>query len=200
MNRIICHMSSINNLGSIVSQGGLLCKNELSKNAVKYEDRANPDVQDKRSQTIVPFPPGGSLHNYVPFYFYGLTPMLLVNHVRQNDIIFFVTYTETILKAGLSFAFTDRHAIVRYANFYNDLNELKNLDWNTIKLKQWNNTSVYPDRKEKKQAEFLIYKKLSWELVYGIAVFKDDIRLHVEHALNNQQHKPVIKVKKEWYY
>lgn len=193
-------MSSVNNLGNIISQGGLLCKNEISKNKVAYEDIANQDVQDKRSQAIVPFPPGGNLHNYVPFYFWGQTPMLLVHQTRQNDIIFFVTYTETVSTSGLPFAFTDRHAVVSYATFYNDLDELKNLDWKTIKMRYWADTPDDPARKEKKQAEFLVYKKLPWELIYGIAVLNDDISSHVENALNGQQHKPIIKVKKEWYY
>lgn len=193
-------MSSVNNLENIISQGDLLCKNEISKNHVTYEDIANSDVQDKRTQTIVPFPPGGNLHNYVPFYFWGLTPMLLVNKAKQNDIIFLVTHTETIAKASLPFTFTDRHAVVKYATFYNDLGELKNLDWSTIQLKQWANTDDHPDRKEKKQAEFLVHKKVPWELIYGIAVINDAVGSKVQRLLNGQKHKPVIKVKNEWYY
>ena len=193
-------MSSVNNLENIISQGGLLCKNEISKNHVTYEDIANSDVQDKRTQTVVPFSPGGNLHNYVPFYFWGLTPMLLVNRAKQNDIIFLVTHTETIAKACLPFTFTDRHAVVKYATFYNNLDELKNLDWSTIQLKQWANTDDHPDRKEKKQAEFLVHKKMPWELIYGIAVINDEVASKVESLLNGHTHKPVIKVKKEWYY
>ena len=200
MNKIICHMSSVNNLGNIISQGGLLCKNEISKNKVAYEDIANQDVQDKRSQTIVPFPPGGNLHNYVPFYFWGQTPMLLVNQWRQNNVIFLVTYTEIVAKSGLPFAFTDRHAVVNYARFYNELHKLKNLDWKTIKMQYWADTPEDPARKEKKQAEFLIHQKLPWELIYGIAVINDNVRSHIEKILNGQKHQPVIKVKNEWYY
>ncbi len=193
-------MTSINNLERIISQGGLLCKNEMSANNASYEDIANHDVQDKRAQTIVPFPPGGNLHNYVPFYFWGQTPMLLVNQSRQNDIIFFAAHTETVAKEGLPFAFTDRHAVVSYAKFYNKLDELKNLDWETIKLRYWADTPDDPARKEKKQAEFLIHKKLPWELIHGIAVINRDVSSHVENILNAQKHKPVIKVKQEWYY
>lgn len=200
MNKIICHMSSINNLGSIISQGGLVCKKEMAENNIQHEDIANHDVQDKRSQTIVPFPPGGNLHCYVPFYFWGLTPMLLVNQYRQNDIIFFVTHTETIAKARLPFVFTDRHAVVNYAQFYNDLEKLNNLDWKTIQLKYWANTPDDPARKEKKQAEFLIHQKLSWNQIYGIAVNNEDALAKVESTLNGLQHKPLVKVKKEWYY
>src|SRR5262249_49099003 len=148
MNKLICHMTSVSNLGNIISQGGLLCKNKIAENNIIYEDIANNDVQDKRSQTIVPFPPGGNLHCYVPFYFWGLTPMQLVNQDRQNDIIFFVTHTATVVKARLPFAFTDRHAVVRYAQFYNDLEKLNNLDWQTIKLKYWADTPEDPAKKE----------------------------------------------------
>lgn len=193
-------MTSINNLERIISQGGLLCKNEMSANNVSYEDIANHDVQDKRAQTIVPFPPGGNLHNYVPFYFWGQTPMLLVNQSRQNDIIFFAAHTETVANEGLLFAFTDRHAVVSYAKFYNNLDELKNLDWETIRLRYWADTPDDPARKEKKQAEFLIHNKLPWELIHGIAVINKDVSLHVEKILNASKHKPVIKVKQEWYY
>lgn len=193
-------MSSINNLGSIISQGGLICKKQMTENNVRYEDIANHDVQDKRSQTIVPFPPGGNLHCYVPFYFHGLTPMLLVNQHKQNDIIFFVTDTKTVARAKLLFAFTDRHAVVNYAQFYNDLEKLNNLDWQTIKLRYWADTLEDPARKEKKQAEFLIHQKLPWEQIYGIGVNNQDALAKVENTLNELQHKPVVKIKKEWYY
>ncbi len=154
MNKVICHMTSVNNLGNVISQGGLLCKNEISKNSVLYEDIANHDVQDKRSQTMVPFPLRGNLHSYVPFYFWGQTPMLLVNQYRQNDNIFFVTHTETVANAGLLFAFTDRHAVVNYAQFYNELHKLKNLDWHAIKLRYWADTPEDPARKEKNKLNF----------------------------------------------
>ncbi len=183
-----------------MSCGGLLCKNEILNKSVAYEDIANSDVQDKRAQTIVPFSPGGNLHSYVPFYFWGLTPMLLVNKPNQKSIIFFVAYTDKIAESDLPFAFTDRHAVVKYAQFYNEMHELKNLDWDAIKLLYWKNTDEDPDRKEKKQAEFLIYAKLPWELIHGIAVFDDEIKIRVENIIKNQQYKPIIKVKKEWYY
>lgn len=135
MNKVICHMTAISNLENIILSDGLLCKNKMSENSVQYNDIANHDVQDKRSQTFVPFPPGGDLHSYVPFYFWGQTPMLLVNKSRQSDIVFIVTTTEVVMKAGLPFAFTDRHAVIKYAKFYNNLDELEKLDWGTIKLR-----------------------------------------------------------------
>ena len=36
----------------------------------------NPDLIDKRTHRIVPAPPGGTLSDYVPFYFTLYSPML----------------------------------------------------------------------------------------------------------------------------
>lgn len=178
----------------------MLCKRKIIESNLRYHDIANNDVQDKRSHTLVPFSPGGNLHNYVPFYFCGQTPMLLVNKCRQYDIIFIVAYTETIASAGLPFTFTDRHAVVSYAQFYDNLEYLKYLDWDSIKLRYWADTPDDPGRMEKKQAEFLVYNKLPWDQIYGIAVIDDGVACRVEKMVCAQKHKPVIKVKKEWYY
>lgn len=156
MNKLICHMTAMNNLENIISQNGMLCKNALTN--IAYENIANLDVQDKRSERKVPLPPAGTLHQYVPFYFWGQTPMLLVNKDRQNDIIFLVAYTKDIENAGLSFVFTDRHAIVSYAGFSNKLDDLRNLDWKTIKSQYWRNSPEEPDRKKKNKRNFWFIK------------------------------------------
>jgi hypothetical protein len=125
MKKLICHMTHINNLPSIIDEQGLLSKNN---NTLLYQNIANSDVQDKRAKTIVTLSPGRTLHDYVPFYFYGKTPMLFVNKLVQKDIVFLASYTDIIANAGLPFLFTDRHAIIKYANFYNSLHKLKDLD------------------------------------------------------------------------
>jgi hypothetical protein len=190
-------MTHINNLAAIVKNGGLLCKNELTRTNSSFEDIANSDVQDKRAKVIVRLKPGGTLHDYVPFYFSGQTPMLLVNKQRQNDIIFLVSNTDTILESNIPFMFTDRHAVIQYANFYNDLNDLNKVDWKTIKNKYWGESV---DSKEKKQAEFLVHKSLPFTHIYGIGVLNEDTIKSTTSILRNSQHQPTIKVKKEWYF
>lgn len=197
MNRLICHMTRINNLATILNEDGLLCKNELIRKSTSFADIANTDVQDKRAKVIARLNPGGTLHDYVPFYFWGTTPMLLVNKGQQNDIIFLVSDTETILKSGIPFMFTDRHAVIQYANFYNDLGDLNKLDWKTIKNKYWGESV---DSREKKQAEFLVHSKLPLDHIYGIGVANDDAISSVRNILNDSEYEPNIKVKKDWYF
>ena len=192
-------MTSVSNLRNIISQGGLLCKNEIAKNNVRYEDIANPKCTGQEVSDNSSISTRGKFTQLCA-YFWGRTPMLLVNRDRQDDIMFVVTYTERVAQAGLPFAFTDRHAVVNYAQFFNKLDELINLDWRTIKLQYWADAPEDPARKEKKQAEFLIYKKLPWEQIHGIAVNNERVHSHIESILSEQKHKPIVKLKKEWYY
>jgi hypothetical protein len=177
-----------------------LCKNEIEKHRISFTDIANQDVQDKRKETIVSLPPGGNLHSYVPFYFWGQTPMQLVNEWRKKEMVFLAVRTQTIVDAKLSFVFTDRHAVVSYVTFYNNLEDLNKLDWKTIKLQYWASDEVDPARKEKKQAEFLVYEKLPWQFIFGIAVINEEVAANVKKLLSTQKHIPVVKVKPEWYY
>jgi hypothetical protein len=42
-------------------------------------------------------------------------------------------------------------------DFYDDLNDLKEVDWNVMTLRIWKDTNDDPDRKRRRQAEFLVY-------------------------------------------
>lgn len=198
MNKVICHMTHIDNLKDIIAMGGLQSKN--SSSMPQYKSIANENVQDKRSNRVVPIGAKGTLHDYVPFYFWGVTPMLLVNKYRQNDIIFLASQTKMISDAAPPFVFTDRHAYIQYAKFYDDLSKLKELNWETIQNRYWESTQDDPDKMAKKQAEFLVYEKTPWSLISGIGVINEEVAAKVHTIVGSQVHSPVIKIKKEWYY
>ncbi len=51
-----------------ILENGLHAKNG-GKLDPTFRNIGNPDLIDKRSRRIVPIPPGGTLSDYVPFYF-----------------------------------------------------------------------------------------------------------------------------------
>ena len=55
---------------------GLHCRNSGSADP-NYVEIGNPDLISKRNHHSVPKPPGGTLSDYVPFYFTPFSPMLL---------------------------------------------------------------------------------------------------------------------------
>jgi hypothetical protein len=61
------------NMGDIWAHG-LHCKN--ASHGKKYTQIGNPELISKRDGRVAPCPPGGTLSDYVPFYFTPCTPML----------------------------------------------------------------------------------------------------------------------------
>src|SRR5215211_4306498 len=65
----------IDALPNILEAGGLHCMSQLPS-GIQTVDLSHYDVQERRARTLVSCYPGGSLHNYVPFYFAARSPML----------------------------------------------------------------------------------------------------------------------------
>lgn len=53
----------------------------------------------------------------------------------QSPIVHLVTSIEAITNAGLAFTFTDGHAVMDYSNFYDDLDDLRVIDWDVLNSK-----------------------------------------------------------------
>lgn len=97
---------------------------------------------------------------------------------------------------SLKWVFTDSNAGSDYFNYFYQLSDLKCIDWTAIKRRDWSSC------RDKKQAEFLVEKYFPWQLIQYIGVYSDSIKDTVEGILNevDPDHRPCIKVKKEWYY
>jgi hypothetical protein len=66
----------------------------------------------------------------------------------------------------------------------------------------WQNIPEYPDRKERKQAEFLVHKFFPWSLVEFLAVMNPQMQRYVE-ALLAEYHSDVyrpVRIERAWYY
>lgn len=57
------------------------------------------------------------------------------------------------------------------SEYFTGLPELNRVDWPLMQETYWNDTQQDPDRKRRRQAEFLVYKYLPWELITEIVVF-----------------------------
>lgn len=206
----IYHITHIDNLEGILQEGGLWAKNSLKSPHVSV---AYEHIQIRRSMKNVPVYPGGTLHDYVPFYFCPRSPMLYVLHNPPEDqmpykggqrpILHLVANLDAVREARLEFVFTDRHALTAYARFYTSKDDPANcLDWKAIGSDYWYNTPEQPDRREKKQAEFLVHRFFPWELIEAIGVMNQDIEQKVLNVLQrfpSHAHPPVW-VRRGWYY
>ncbi|MEG4805337.1 DUF4433 domain-containing protein [Microcoleus sp. ARI1-B5] len=204
----IYHSTHIRNLESIISEGGLLAYNAMRAAGTEYTNIAYENIQDRRARVRVPCGAGGVLHDYVPFYFAPRSPMLytinkgnVTSYTQgQAAVIHLVSDVLEIEFRGLDFVFTDGHAIMTFTDFFDDLHDLEQLDWDVMESRQWNDTNEDNDRKRRRQAEFLVHKFLPWELIEEIGVMNSTIKVQAENILQNFTHKPPVIVRKDWYY
>lgn len=205
----IYHITHLNNLQAIVNSGGLIAKKRHQQKGVICVDIAYEHIQDRRAVIPVTCAAGGCLHDYVPFYFAPRSPMLYTiskGNVQgyqggQNPILHLVVEAETIKAADIPFCFTDGHAVMKYSLFFEDLSLLDEaIDWDVMKSQYWNDTNHNPDRKRRRQAEFLVYQFCPWELIYEIGVINATIQKEVQTILQSETYKPSIIINKNWYY
>lgn len=92
----------------------------------------------------------------------------------------FILYRQRKNKQTGSFCFTDGHGIMHFTEYYNDLTELHNIDWDIMKSKYWHDTIEDNDRKRRRMAEFLVYQYVPLDCIIGIAVYSQKYKEETE--------------------
>lgn len=66
----------------------------------------------------------------------------------------------------------------------------------------WKNQTDDNDRQRRKQAEFLVWRSVAWELIERIAVRDTAANRNVEDILAQfpQAHHPHLETRLDWYY
>ena len=142
--------------------------------AVRYH--RDPDLIQKRTQRIVPTGPGGTLDHYIPFYFTPCSMMLYNirtgwnNMTRRTpqELVFFVASLRSLAAHGISFVFSDRHAILSLAMFSTSLNDIDHLGWQYWQQRDFRRDSDRPEKTELYQAEALVHRHLPPAHLNGI--------------------------------
>jgi len=129
----------------------------------------------------VTVPPGGVVHDYVPFYFGSLSPMLLAvinkKNVDQYNIIFIGVSIDILEYEGTVFTNAAANATTP-PTFYVDLDDLDNLDWDNINSRSWGNPSE--EAKRARMAEALIQTRVNVSDFDHIIVWNQSFRERVE--------------------
>jgi hypothetical protein len=214
------HISAIANLQAICAAGRLLSKNGGAAAGINYQNIAYAGAQSARAARTVPNPPGGSIHDYVPFYFAPRSPMLLTidrGNVsgcpwRQADILHFETTVQQVAVLGRSFVFYDRNATLKYSKAYTSLADLDAaVAWDLLLeaprldgfCKYWHDNAAnprYADRMERRQAEFLVKTDIPLSHMTRLGVVDAVRKAQVEAILNGAGLALRVEVMRDWYF
>jgi hypothetical protein len=173
-----------------------------------YVSIAHQHIKERRAHKPVPCAPGGTLADYVPFYFAPRSPMLYVINKGgvegytsgQRPIVHLVSSAEAVQAAGLPFAFTDGHAEMDISRFFTDLGDLEHVDWAIMSSRYWNDTLADGDRKRRRQAEFLVRRFFPMGLIERVGVINQSMAQSVSALFAPLAHIPPISAEPAWYY
>lgn len=207
----IYHMTHVKNLPGILAEGGIWCDRKAAARSHCRQSIAHAHIKERRAARDVTAGRGGTLADYVPFYFATRQPMLYAikgGRVAgydggQESVVYLKFSTERIARAKpqLGYVFSNGHAEMRLAEFSDDLQLLTTMvDWPLMQEVYWNDTADDPNRKFRRQAEFLVHDFMPWGLTEEIGVYSDPVRAGVAAIIASHAHRPPVTVHRGWYF
>ena len=204
----IYRLMHLANLPVCLARGGVHAPNHVPNDGFPYRPIHNVEIQQVRRQRIIPCGPGGSVHDYVPFYFGPRSPMLLQLHTNrvagyregQAPLIYVVSTVQAIVSAHLGFVFSDGHGIASFTKWFDNVSELVEVDWDMVYADYWADNVDDMDRQRRKQAEFLVHRFCPWSVVTGIGVLNTAIRYRVDSILADHGATTPTHIHRNWYY
>ena len=181
--RYIYHFTYLDNLENII-ENGLLSTNLKNELGIEHVDIANQAIQCRRANMTVTCGPGGSLHDYVPFYFSARTRMLLrilnSKNVDQQFIIYFAVPISLVSRDDVVFTSASANTAIP-PTFFENPSDLSNLNWEVIDSNTWRHSSE--DDRQAKMAEVLIHRKVEISDIENVVVWNEGIRKEVKRIL-----------------
>jgi hypothetical protein len=201
-NPTIYHITHVANLPGIIRDGCLWSDSERIRRTVASMNIGHVHIKARRLRRDVPTAAGGKLGDYVPFYFCNRSVMLYAVHRGhpdfsggQGEIVHLVSSVNMAVRLGCSWTFTERHAELGYATYYDDLTKLSEIDWNVMPLQYWADSE---DTKEKRQAEFLVHRQFPWAAIERVVVRDSALAAKVSALIGSG--RPPVEIQPSWYY
>jgi len=206
----IYRLIHVENLHICLRRAGLHAPNHTPDDGLAYKTIHNEDIQAKRQILRLPCGPRGVIHDYVSFYFGPRSPMLYQLHTGwlpsyqegQEPLIYLVSTAQDVANSGSRFVFSNGHGIARFTDWFDSLDNLGEVDWNTVNARIWKDTEDDPDRQRRKQAEFLVHGFCDWEIIQDIGVLNSTMRDAVREIMGRFPRglRRAVAIQRDWYY
>jgi len=142
-------LQPVANLRSIQNRG-ILSHKRVQQLGLLHHDISDPEIQQYRVTKVVA---GRPLHDYVPLFFRTETPMqykVCIERAQANEVAVLEVDVGVFGVSGI--VFTDRYAFSSKRNEYQDLDDLRNLDWADLD----DQSRLWAQARSRRSAEVLI--------------------------------------------
>lgn len=207
----IFHFTHIDNLATIIVDGGLMSDSECITRKRTAARSGNSEIKQRRFGQAIEagVGMGGVVADYVPFYYAPRSPMLFsiksgnVSGVDpdQNPLVYCVARAEDF--SPPHFVVTDGNAASALSSHYGTHADMSNkIDWNVMKASYWRNTDEDGDRMRRRMAEFLVHRFVAWHHIKALVTRVPATQQAVLSLYKRlqPQHQPPVTVNPSWYY
>lgn len=162
---------------------------------------------DRRAQRTVPQEPGGTLADYVPFYFTPCSPMMYkittghggVVRRSRSELVVVVSSIHRLAECEVRYLITDRHAVLNTAQFSSDPSAIDALDWERLQARNFQRDPMDPGRFERYEAECLAHRHVPVEALIGLACSDAPAQNSLEAAVADCGLKLPVAVRSHWF-
>lgn len=105
-----------------------------------------------------------------------------------------------IQEQGLRFVFTNQHAYPVMAEYFTDLAQLDRIDWPLLQSRNFKHDPDDPGKKERYQAEALVWRQVPINALLGICCYTEAMRLAIQAELDRLNIGIKAIVRPGWYF
>lgn len=190
-----------------ILDNGLHCAN-AAKLDPGFVTIGNRDLIAKRASRPVDAGPGGTISDYVSFYFTPYSPMMLniktgYNGIKRHpnsDIVILVSSLPTFEANGVQYVFSDRHAKLEDTTFYTDRSDLKEIDWKIIQTRDFRRDNNDLGKMDRYQAEALAYQHVPIGALLGVVCYDSRTRDDLAAEIDSRGLSLRLHMKPGWYF
>lgn len=172
-----------------------------------FRNIGNLDLIGKRNHRAVRVGPRGTLSDYSPFYFTPFSIMMFnihtgynVRQVPNEEIVILVSSLHRVAELQIPFVFTDQHAYPLMAGYFTDLKDLDHVDWDLLNRGDFRHDPDDPGKKERYQAEALIWRHLPVQGLLGICSHAEAVDAGIRAELAKRKIEMQTIVQRNWYF
>ncbi len=203
---LVFRITHIENVSWILDHG-LHCASSAVKDP-NFRRIGDPDLIEKRERREIPIKPFGTLSDYVAFYFTPHSPMLLkitsghggIKRVSASDIVVMVSSLHVFKEQGIPFLFTDSHAYLCDARFFEDLADLTAVDWPLIRSRNFKYSSDDPGRKQRYEAEVLVHRHVPLSALMAVVCRSEKECETIQEQVSQRNLGLKVAVRRGWYF
>ena len=185
---------------------GLHCANSAVQDP-HFVPIGNTDVISRRATRQIEVSPGGTISDYVAFYFTPSSLMLFniltgfqVPKKSKDEIVILVSSLHRLASRGIDFVLTDRNAVLKTAQFSNDIARLDWINWQDLQNRDFRVDPNRPDKKERYMAEVLVYQHLPRESLLGMVGNSASVEDSLKREASVRNLKIRTLTRPSWYF